>query len=1145
MKIKLLILTFFFSVSSYSQCFDCGHSIGGHVEDYIVDTDKASDGIILTINPQMGWERAIYKYDFNCNLIWKNTFSPEIPTDRMILNHTSLDDNDNIYTILGNDRNAKTIDGFTIEKGNSLVKLNPNGAIEWVKHISDEHFLKIKVHTWMGNVYIVGQFEEGVNTNIGLAVQTGYGSQYFIAKYDVAGNLEMSRQYGENNNETLFDSQIDEKGNIYFTGVVLPRLYSSNTSSYLYKVDSNLKFLWSQELSSNSFDKAFKPMTLYYNNSNKKLYIWSKYYKTANFFNNIISVSNNGDVGSIIMEISGNNGELENYKIIDHCGFLNSVGNGTGNFVERGFMAHEGSNLYILSSFLGEITIGNQTINTTQIYPGSYNTDLILFKIDLTDFTPELILRSQGENYHYSSQPYRDLAGPIVAFNNSIYITSAFMSYPITLNGNTIENNSGNNNRDILFYKHLLDQDNSNNVIAVSNTCFSGTTNFAISGNFDSVLWNFNDPTSGVNNTSASSEATHIFTNPGIYEVSVVVSCGAETETINRTVTITNIPSVYQINNLYSCEDEFGSQISTSFDTSSIEKTLIGDQVDLSIHYFDQNGKELPNPLPNPMANTVSAKEKITARVSYLNNPTCYTETSFDLIVQSAPQIFPVDTIYECDRDDDGFTLFDLSQLGSHLIGNQPNFNLQFYDSNNNLIPANVLVSYINKKANEDFITGRATNITNSCYSETTIHLIVNPLPTAYPLNTLMGCDDDNDGISEYFDLSGVEAEVLQDQAGLQVSYFRRDGSEITGMTSFYTNLQPNEENLTVRVSHPGTGCYAETSLILRTSAAPALQSPISGYSCDEGDGFGHFDTSSWTQNIIGNQSGLKVTYFSQNGNPLPNPLPAHYQNTVPFAEKITVKVENEQNSLCASETSFDLIINKKQELVMEEIYNLCDLEPFLLLKPGGNFDAWVWKDSSGTTVSNTAEASLADAGNYSVTVTSSENGVECESSHSFRLVRSQLPTITEVKYQEWSSSNFLEIMTGGDGDLEFSIDGENFQDSNYFGNLPGGIYTVFARDKLGCGMASTEVIIVDYPKHFSPNNDGVHDYWQIKGISPQVNINILIYDRYGKILDEISSQSHGWDGTFNGRSMPSDDYWFSISLQDGRIFKGHFSLVR
>ena len=102
----------------------------------------------------------------------------------------------------------------------------------------------------------------------------------------------------------------------------------------------------------------------------------------------------------------------------------------------------------------------------------------------------------------------------------------------------------------------------------------------------------------------------------------------------------------------------------------------------------------------------------------------------------------------------------------------------------------------------------------------------------------------------------------------------------------------------------------------------------------------------------------------------------------------------------------------------------------------------------------------------------------------------------------------------------------------------------------------NSDSIIIDYkicntyvklPKSFTPNNDGHHDTWQVVGVSGtlQPNSKILIYNRYGKLLKQLSPLSNGWDGTFSGKVLPNDDYWFAVKLQDGRIFKNHFTLKR
>ncbi|WP_336246339.1 T9SS type B sorting domain-containing protein [Mangrovimonas futianensis] len=55
----------------------------------------------------------------------------------------------------------------------------------------------------------------------------------------------------------------------------------------------------------------------------------------------------------------------------------------------------------------------------------------------------------------------------------------------------------------------------------------------------------------------------------------------------------------------------------------------------------------------------------------------------------------------------------------------------------------------------------------------------------------------------------------------------------------------------------------------------------------------------------------------------------------------------------------------------------------------------------------------------------------------------------------------------------------------------------------------------------------------------------MLIFNRYGKLITKIDPLGMGWDGTLNGEPLPTDDYWFFITLQDGRIFKSHFTLKR
>jgi gliding motility-associated-like protein len=81
-------------------------------------------------------------------------------------------------------------------------------------------------------------------------------------------------------------------------------------------------------------------------------------------------------------------------------------------------------------------------------------------------------------------------------------------------------------------------------------------------------------------------------------------------------------------------------------------------------------------------------------------------------------------------------------------------------------------------------------------------------------------------------------------------------------------------------------------------------------------------------------------------------------------------------------------------------------------------------------------------------------------------------------------------------------------------------------------------------PPFFTPNNDGYNDKWIVPDRLNTID-SIYIFDRYGKLLKHIVDLSLGWDGNFNGKAMPSSDYWYSIRYKDGGVLKGHFTLKR
>jgi gliding motility-associated-like protein len=123
-------------------------------------------------------------------------------------------------------------------------------------------------------------------------------------------------------------------------------------------------------------------------------------------------------------------------------------------------------------------------------------------------------------------------------------------------------------------------------------------------------------------------------------------------------------------------------------------------------------------------------------------------------------------------------------------------------------------------------------------------------------------------------------------------------------------------------------------------------------------------------------------------------------------------------------------------------------------------------------------------------------------------------------------------------------LDGSFFQENPIFNNVSAGEYTLVINDLNGCNAVSQTIFVLDHPKFFTPNGDGINDFWKIENLN-QPAAKIYIFNRYGKLVKQIASNGNGWDGTFSGEPLPSSDYWFTLYLEDGRIIKGHFALKR
>ena len=221
---------------------------------------------------------------------------------------------------------------------------------------------------------------------------------------------------------------------------------------------------------------------------------------------------------------------------------------------------------------------------------------------------------------------------------------------------------------------------------------------------------------------------------------------------------------------------------------------------------------------------------------------------------------------------------------------------------------------------------------------------------------------------------------------------------------------------------------------------------------------------------------------------------------------------------------------------------------------PSDNY-SYVWEyideNNAITRVGTSSQITIAVGGTYTVTATTI-GGIGCSTTKSIEVITSEFAKFdtNDIIISGFSSQeNTVEIKIDnlGVGDYEYALDDSSFQDDPYFEQVRPGMRTVKVRDKNGCGVSSAQVGVVGYYKYFSPNNDGINDTWQILGLKTTFNSNSL-YISMIVMADFCTSfrmpMIFGM-GPIKGRPLPADDYWFRLELEDGRIYSGHFSLMR
>lgn len=498
-------------------------------------------------------------------------------------------------------------------------------------------------------------------------------------------------------------------------------------------------------------------------------------------------------------------------------------------------------------------------------------------------------------------------------------------------------------------------------------------------------------------------------------------------------------------------------------------------------------------------------------------------------------------------------TTYDLSQHSNTLLGSQSLTDIgiaYFATLTDATTHTNELAAPAILQLGNNVFFAKVYDLDNrACHSIDNFTVTLHQSPSANPVPDIFVCDDASNNAQATFNLGQNSATALgtQSQSQFQVTYHANQadaGAAQNQLPLSYQN-QSNPQVIYYRVSNTqDPACYITGSFQIGLYTQPIANPVQPMYACNS-SGTSHevFDLNMQTAGILGSQppTAYTVSYHSSQTDALSgvNELPSSFTNTS-NPQTIFVRIENTGHPECFATTAFPVNVKPLPQINLSDTYSICQGHPITITAPSG-FDSYLWSNAAtGNSISVSA------GGNYSLTVTKDYGDIICTNTKDFIVYESGIATITQIEIIDWTpDQNSITIITNGLGDYEFAIDNGPYQDSNVFNDLSSGPHTVYVRDKRECGIIDDEVFLLTYPKFFTPNGDGNNDVWQIKFSYEEPDMEIEIYDRYGKFIKNFSGMGFGWDGTLNGQPLFSDDYWFVVKRQNGKVYRGHFSLKR
>lgn len=488
------------------------------------------------------------------------------------------------------------------------------------------------------------------------------------------------------------------------------------------------------------------------------------------------------------------------------------------------------------------------------------------------------------------------------------------------------------------------------------------------------------------------------------------------------------------------------------------------------------------------------------------------------IFIDKVPILQNTVTPFVCNNPATGFGFVNLTSYISQFVNN----------------PANYIITY--------YILGSSTPITNPTNFQytgnTTIsvvikdpsstlcdngdaRIILNPSPFEAADATLTECNNNNAGVG-IFNLNNAVVTTL---AGVTKQYYPTLADLIAGTNQIMNfGAFPAAQGTTIHVKvTTSQGCVDNAIITLNLYPIVVINDAILR-SC-----FIENNPSTGLFNLINAnvtlQAGTTKNYYpsltdATNGtNEILNPTTYIAPNGVVY-----IRVSNANGCFAVAKVTLEVFPPVYSTVLVNKI--IC-IEDKTTLDAGPGFSGYEWSTGATTqTVSNIG------VGTYWVKLKTGD----CIAKQMVKVYASEQPVVSSI---DISNTTITVNVNGGTPAYQYSIDNVHWQNSNVFIGITRGLHKIFVKDSYDCEPIEINITVPNLINVITPNNDGQNDIIDYSALAGKIDLTFNIFDRYGaKIHQGDKTNGYTWNGTANGRKVPTGSYWYSVTWNENNKTK-------